>query len=74
MNTHNKAHNLAKLALFAVQSSLTLCIVLGFLSSWSVFVLCIAFLLKELLYYFGTNTVAFFVETVLGYNHEHDKI
>ena len=70
---YNRVHKLAKLILFGLQLGLTLAITAAFLTN-TLIVLLPLFVVKEILYYLGLNTVAYMLENWFNYGHLHEVL
>jgi len=70
---YNRVHKLAKLILFILQLGLTIAITAAFLTNTLIALLPL-FVVKEVLYYLGLNTVAYLLENVFNYGHQHEVL
>lgn len=70
---YDKVHRLAKLILFGIQVVLAVLIAAVFILNELQFLLPLL-LVKECLYYIGLNSVAYILENVFNYAHQHGRI
>lgn len=70
---YKKYHNAAKAVVFVLQLLLTVLIAIVFINEEPWYLLPL-FLIKELLYFFGVNTVAYIIEEIKHVKHLHDKV
>lgn len=73
MTNYEFDHRLAKAIMIGIQLVLTLSLVYVFVNHdiWYVVLLLI---MKEMFYFYGVNTVGYFLEWILGHKHKHPKV